>query len=477
MDGSITLTGGAVVSRTNTSQPPPSAAPDTCIIGAGPAGLAVARALAERDLPYTHLERHSAVGGIWDIDNPGTPMYDSAHFISSRTLSGFGGYPMPASYADYPPREDILAYLRGFADAYGLTDRIEFGQEVVAVERNADRTWSVTRASGVRTVHRDVVVCSGAQWHPHQPTLPGTFTGEVRHSITYRSAAELSGKRVLIVGAGNSGVDIACDAANNADSAAISMRRGYWIVPKHIFGKPVDVIGETGPHLPARLESRIFGRLLRLLEGDLRAAGLQKPDHRLLESHPIVNSQMLHHLRHGDLVAKPDIVDTLGSTVRFADGSSADYDLIIMATGYEQRIPFAQDLFGDSYHPDLYLWAFSRQHPGLYAVGFIETNSGAYQMFDLQGQLIASYIDEHDQDTASARRFSLRIAHDRPDLSGGLRFVGSPRHQGYVHAPQFRRYLVKLAKQLGWRSEGLPPRPVTRQPAEAVTSTLEGVAS
>jgi hypothetical protein len=460
---------------TNTETLTPSAAPDTCIIGAGPAGLAVARALAERDLPYTHLERHSDVGGIWDIDNPGTPMYDSAHFISSRTLSGFGGFPMPAWYADYPPREDILAYLRSFADAYGLAARIEFGQEVVAVEPNADGTWSVTRASGVRTEHRDVVVCSGAQWHPNQPTLPGTFTGEIRHSITYRSAAELSGKRVLIVGAGNSGVDIACDAASNADSAAISMRRGYWIIPKHLFGKPVDVIGETGPHLPARLESRIFGRLLRLLEGDLQAAGLQRPDHRLLESHPIVNSQMLHHLRHGDLTAKPDIVDTEGSTVRFADGSKADYDLIILATGYEQRVPFAQDFFGDSHHPDLYLSAFSRQYPGLYAVGFIETNSGAYQMFDLQGQLIASYIDERGQDTASARRFSLRIAHDRPDLTGGLRFVASPRHQGYVHAPQFKRYLLKVAKQLGWRSVGLPPRAVERRGDQAPTAALEAV--
>lgn len=461
---------------THTEPSTPSAVPDTCIIGAGPAGLAVARALAEKGLPYTHLERHTAVGGIWDIDNPGTPMYDSAHFISSRTLSGFGGFPMPEWYADYPPCEDILSYLRSFADAYGLTARIEFGQEVVAVEPHADGTWSVTRASGVRTEHRDVVVCSGAQWHPHQPELPGTFTGEVRHSITYRSAGELSGKRVLIVGAGNSGVDIACDAAVAARSAAISMRRGYWIIPKHLFGKPVDVIGESGPHLPARLESRIFGQLLRLVEGDLRAAGLQKPDHRLLESHPIVNSQMLHHLRHGDLVAKPDIVDTDGSTVRFADGSEADYDLIILATGYEQRIPFAPGLFGDGHHADLYLWAFSRQHPGLYAVGFIETNSGAYQMFDLQAQLIASYIDERDQDTASAGKFSLRIAHDRPDLTGGLRFVASPRHQGYVHAPAFRRYAVKVAKQLGWRTEGLPPGLAAKR-AGAATPTLEGVAS
>jgi cation diffusion facilitator CzcD-associated flavoprotein CzcO len=461
---------------TITEQPASHEDLDTCVIGAGPAGLAVARALAEKGLPYTHLERHTAVGGIWDIDNPGTPMYDSAHFISSRTLSGFGGFPMPESYADYPPREDILAYLRSFADAYGLTERIDFGQEVVAVEPGADGTWSVTRASGERTLHRDVVVCSGAQWYPHQPQLPGTFTGEVRHSITYRSASELTGKRVLIVGAGNSGVDIACDAAANARSAAISMRRGYWIIPKHVFGKPVDVIGESGPHLPARLESMVFSRLLRLLEGDLRTTGLQKPDHRLLESHPIVNSQMLHHLRHGDLLARPDIVDTEGATVRFADGSEAEYDVIILATGYEQRVPFAPGLFGESYHPDLYLSAFSRQHPGLYAVGFIETNSGAYQMFDLQSQLIASHISDSERDTASARRFSSMIAHDRPDLTGGLSFVASPRHQGYVHAPTFRRYCAKVARQLGWRSEGLPPR-ATERHTDPVTPTLEEVAS
>lgn len=447
------------------SSPQGTSAPHPCVIGAGPAGLAVARALSERDLPYTHLERHSAVGGIWDIDNPGTPMYESAHFISSKTLSGFGGYPMPDSYADYPPREDILGYLRSFADDYGLTDRIEFGEEVVSVERNESGTWSVTRASGVRTDHSDVIVCSGAQWHPNEPVLPGRFAGEVRHAITYRSASELRGKRVLIVGAGNSGVDIACDAARNAASATISMRRGYWFIPKHLFGKPVDVIGETGPHLPARVQGRVFAWLLRLLEGDLRAAGLPKPDHGLLESHPIVNSLILHHLRHGDLSAKPDIVSTDGSTVHFTDGSSADFDLVILATGYEQRVPFAQELFGDSHHPELYLSAFSRPHPGLYAVGFVETNSGAYHLFDLQSQLIASYIHDRNQDTASARRFALMIAHHRPDLTGGIRFVSSPRHEGYVNAHTFKHHLLKVAKSLGWRSQGLPPRPTPSETA------------
>lgn len=150
---------------------------DTCVIGAGPAGLAVARALAERNLPYTHLERHTGPGGIWDIENPGGPMYESAHFISSRTLSGFGGFPMPDHFADYPPHGQILSYLRSFADAYGLTDRIEFGVGVENVEKNADGTWTVTRADGRQSVHGQVVVCTGSQWHPNIPELPGSSAG------------------------------------------------------------------------------------------------------------------------------------------------------------------------------------------------------------------------------------------------------------------------------------------------------------
>lgn len=147
---------------------------DTCVIGAGPAGLAVARALVERNLPYTHLERHTGPGGIWDIENPGSPMYESAHFISSRTLSGFGGFPMPDNFADYPPHRQILSYLTSFADAYGLTDRIEFGTEVEGVEKNADGPWTVTRADGRASVHGQVVVCTGSQWHPNTPDLPGS---------------------------------------------------------------------------------------------------------------------------------------------------------------------------------------------------------------------------------------------------------------------------------------------------------------
>lgn len=430
---------------------------DVCVIGAGPAGLAVARALRERSLEYVHLERHTGVGGAWDIDNPGGPMYESAHLISSRTRSGFSGFPMPDDYPDYPGHRQVLAYLRAFADAYGLTEHVETGVEVTEVRRDGDG-WLVTRADGTTSRHAVVVVATGSQWFPNEPALPGSFTGEVRHSSTYRSPGELAGRRVLVVGAGNSGCDIACDAARSADHAVISTRRGYWFIPKHVFGVPSDVVGGAGSFLPKRAERALIQPLLRLLVGDLRRLGLPKPDHKLFETHPIVNSMLLHHLQHGDITARPGIQDTAGRTVTFTDGTSDEFDLVLLATGYRHRVPVAQQYVGDEQHPDLYLNFVSREHPGLFGVGYVETNSGAYGLFDQQAHLLAAYLDGLETHSPSAERFTRMIATDRPDLSNGLRFDSSPRHRGYVDSDAYVAYLRRVGRTLGWRLESDPPR-------------------
>jgi hypothetical protein len=427
-----------------------------CVIGAGPAGLAMARALRARGLDYDQLDRHTDVGGIWDIDAPGSPMYEAAHFISSKTLSGFGGFPMDDGFPDYPSHRQVLGYLRGFTRHYGLRDRIEFGVSVDGVAKNGDGTWTVRRSDGRAARYRGVVCCSGAQWTPSMPSVPGSFAGEVMHSSGYRDLDQVRGKRVLVVGGGNSGCDIVVDASRVAAKAVISMRRGYWIIPKHIFGVPADVFAEGGPTLPAWVQQRVFGRMLRVLYGRPEKLGLQKPDHKLFETHPLLNSNLPLSIQHGDVTVRPGLTDASGSTVTFADGTRADFDLIILATGYRHSAPYAQEYFGQGPHPDLYLTSFSREHAGLFGVSFIETNSGAYRHFDAAAQMIASYLDDQDRRPEQARQFAAMIASDRPDLSGGIAFDGSARHVGYVDAHALAKYRETVFRRMGWRQRNDP---------------------
>jgi hypothetical protein len=234
------------------------------------------------------------------------------------------------------------------------------------------------------------------------------------------------------------------------------MRRGYWFIPKHVFGVPSDVFADSGPKLPTWLEQRVFGALLNLLYGKPQKLGLQKPDHRLFETHPVLNSNLFLSLQHGDVTAKPGIFTTSGRAVTFVDGSTEDFDLIIYATGYLHSVPYARPYFSSDQHPDLYLTAFCREHAGLFGVGFTETNSGAYQHFDAFGQMIASYLDDQDRRPDRAREFARLIAGDRPDLSGGIKFDRSPRHQGYVDAHALADYRDSVMTRMGWRHKDIP---------------------
>ncbi|BCN59055.1 4-hydroxyacetophenone monooxygenase [Rhodococcus sp. Br-6] len=422
-----------------------------CIVGAGPAGLSAARAFRRLGIEYDQFERHSDVGGIWDLDNPGTPMYESAHFISSRTMSGFYDFPMPVSFADYPGNRQILDYTRSFARAYGLYDGITFETSVDEITPEGDG-WSVRVSTGERRRYRAVVCATGVTWQPRIPAHPGTFDGEVRHAVSYRSIDEFRGKRVLIVGLGNSGADIACDAAVSAAETYVSVRRGYHVIPKHIFGTPTDVFAEKGPRLPLVIERPLLTGMLRLLQGDLTRLGLPRPDHKLLESHPLLNSQLVHHLQHGDVSIVPDVSRLAGPRVQFTDGSSREIDLVLYATGYDWAVPYVPDDCFDWAHgrPRLYLTAFNPRQRNLFGVGYLETNSSAYTLFDQVTNVLAHYLHDQWHDPVRAEAFERKISTDRPDLSGGISFIGTDRHSAYVDAHAFRDYLARIRSEFGW---------------------------
>ena len=421
------------------------------IIGAGPAGLATAKELKNYNISYDHIEKHSNVGGLWDIDNQGSPLYESAHFISSKTLSAFPDYPMPKSYPDYPSRKQVLNYIKDYANHFDIYTNIQFNTSVKSLKQNQDLSWVVELSNGEIKNYEKVICATGMQWDPVIPSFPGKFDGKIMHSVEYRNSNDLKDKRVLIVGGGNSACDIACDVGRVTDQTFLSVRRGYWFIPKHVFGIPSDVFAETGPKLPMFLQQKIFGIMLRVLNGDVTRLGLPKPDHRLFETHPTLNTEILQRLQHGDVIAKPNISKFDSDKVIFSDGSSEKIDVIILATGYKHSIPYAQEYFGNVQHPDdMYLTIFSRKFKNLYAMGFIETNAGAYNLFGKAAKVLAAYLNDQINNPARAASFDKKIMDKNPDLSGGIKFIKSARHEGYVDANAIKKEFDRLLKTMGW---------------------------
>ncbi len=406
------------------------------IIGAGPSGLAAARNLQRFGIPWVGYELADDVGGLWDIDGPRSTVYESAHLISSRTTTEFTEFPM-RSTADYPGHRELHRYFGDFADHFGLRDGFRFGHEVTAATPGA-AGWQVT-AGGETHEHAGVLVANGTLSEPHVPAFAGSFDGELLHTSAYKSPTVLAGKRVLVVGAGNSGCDIAVDAVHHARSVDLSVRRGYHFVPKYVLGRPADTLNQRKP-LPPRLKQAVDSRLLRLFTGDPVRFGFPEPDHKLYESHPIVNSLVLHHLGHGDIHVRKDVERLDGDGVRFVDGTREPYDVVVLATGYRLHYPFvdADLLDWHGMAPDLYLNVFSRRDPRLFVLGMVEASGLGWQGRYEQAELVASVIRARQEAPERAADFERRLHGPPPDLSGGYRYLGLERMAYYVNKDAYR---------------------------------------
>jgi cation diffusion facilitator CzcD-associated flavoprotein CzcO len=426
-----------------------------CVIGAGAAGLAAARHLAAGSIPFEVIERERDVGGLWDASLPHSPVYRSAHLISSKTLTEFPDFPMPGSYPDYPNHAQALEYLRAYAKAFGLYDHIRFGQVVERAERVEGGGWRVTFGGGATRDCAGLIVAAGIHWVPNTPEVPGRFEGEAIHSCRYKTPEIFRGKRVLVVGAGNSGCDIAVEAAQHAERTFLSVRRGYYYIPKYAFGRPIDQIGELSLKLrvPLFVRRPLNELLLRAVVGRPEQFGLPRPDHKLLESHPIVNSQLLLALGQGDVQPKPDLVRLEGPEVRFKDGTSERIDLIVYATGYHVTFPFLepQHLGSANGRPDFYLQVFHPKYDDLFILGMIMPDSGVWPLMDLQARAVAGFIRAARADGVEVKRVRAMKSGPAPDLGGGIRYVRSERHRFEVEHSSYARRLRRLIRQLSLR--------------------------
>ncbi len=418
------------------------------VIGAGPSGLAAARALQKQDIHFIGYEASTGVGGLWDIDNPRSTMYESAHLISSRTTTQFAEFPMQTD-ADYPDHRVLVEYFRAYAARFGIDRHFRFGTRVTEVRRT-DEGW-VLASTGPNGTHEEtfdsVILANGTLAEPSVPTFPGEFSGELLHTSRYKHPRALAGKRVLIVGAGNSGCDIAVDAVHHAASVDMSVRRGYYFVPRYLFGKPADTLNQGRP-LPARIKQFVDTRVLRAFTGDPARFGFPRPDYKIYESHPIVNTLVLGHLGQGDLQIRPDIDHFDGDTVHFRDGTSGEYDTVLLATGYTLDYPFVEraalNWTGPS--PRLYLNIFPPAFDGLYVMGMIEASGIGWQGRYEQAELIAAYLSA-DPDAQADFRAAVR-GKPWPDLTGGYRYLALARMAYYVNNHAYRSAVKRATASL-----------------------------
>jgi hypothetical protein len=426
------------------------------LIGAGPSGLAGARCLQKHGIAFQGFEAHDDVGGLWNMGNPRSTVYESAHLISSKRMTEFSEFPMPEDAADYPSHRELLDYFRSFAERFGLRQHFRFGVRVRHVEPVSDAPdtrWRVTveTADGQTETaeYKGVVIANGTLSEPNMPSFEGSFSGELLHTSAYKSADLFKGKRVLIVGAGNSGCDIAVDAVHHASSIDISVRRGYYFVPKYVFGKPADTLGGKRP-LPPWIKQKVDSTILKWFTGDPVRFGFPKPAYKMYESHPVVNSLILYHIGHGDVKVRADVARFDGHTVHFKDGSAGDYDLILAATGYKLHYPFLDRalLNWKGMAPSLYLNIFAPRFDRLAVLGMVEASGLGWQGRYEQAELVARAFKALDAGTSAAQAFQLAKAGPPPDLSGGYRYLQLERMAYYVNKDAYRAAVRKASAAL-----------------------------
>lgn len=424
------------------------ALPRTAVIGAGSSGITAAKALYEAGIPFDCFEQGSALGGNWLLDNPNgqSACYETLEINTSGARMAFSDFPMPAHYPPYPRHEQIYAYFEKYVDHFGFRHTITFNTTVQDVSRDADGGWLV-RIKGPQGEHAQkydaVLVANGHHWDPRwpEPTYPGTFDGEQIHAHDYRSGDQLQGRDVVVVGAGNSAMDIAVEASHRANTVSLSIRRGQWVLRKFLLGKPSDQVA-----LPGWLPWWVTGVRLRIgaiTSGGLRKSGLPQPEHKPGQSHPVQSEEIRKRLAAGKVTVRPGIERFDGDAVVFLDGTRTPADLIVWATGYKVTFPFLDPaliaasqndlpLFKRTVHPDL---------PGLYFIGLVQPVGAVMPLAEAQSVWIA--------ETLAGRYAPPRVAELRKQMAkdherNKRQFYASPRHTMEV---DFDHYLWDLDRE------------------------------
>ena len=366
---------------------------NTLVIGGGPAGIAVAASLRRRGVGSLVLEKGPTIAPAWHNH------YDRLHLHTNKAVSGLPGRPMPASYPKYPSRDDVAAYMANYADQEGI--KVHLNSEVVEASSNG-RGWLVATADGQEYAGDNLVVATGLSHTPFVPTHPGqeTFAGEMLHTSEYRNGEPFRGKRVLVVGFGNSAGEIAVDLADHGAQPSISVRSPSVVVPRDILGVPILAISRWLSFLPPRVADFLSKPLLWLLVGDISKYGIPRADMGPLEQiatkHkvPLLDVGTMDALKDGRLEGRPGIRAFKDGSVEFVDGSIEVFDVIVWGTGYlpaVDKVLTSTDGLVDEHGVPL-VSGGATTVPTLYFCGFREPATGRLREIGIEAERIADLI-------------------------------------------------------------------------------------
>ena len=419
-----------------------------CVIGTGPAGITALKNLLDKGLDVVAYDRQADVGGNWIFsDKTGhSSVFETTHIISSKTLSQYDDFPFDdfePNIPDYPSHDQLRRYFQAYARHFGLYEHIQFHTEVLHCSRKGENQWEIKLRQNdqVRIEHfTHLVVCNGHHWDPRWPDYPGEFSGTFLHAHDYKRAAPFAGKRILVIGGGNSACDIAVETSRISAFTAISWRRGYLVLPKFIMGIPSDVVAEKLAWLPISIRSRLSELIIRLLNGPNERYGLPKVNVKFGESHPTINDELLYRIRHGKVHPRPDIERFEGRTVHFKDGRTEEYDVVFACTGYRISHPFFDESF-ISYSEGpvpLYLRMMHPDYSDLYFIGLFQPLGCIWPGAELQAKIVARELSgEWKRPSDIKKRIEKEIK--KPHY----RQIQTPRHTITVDYHLFRRQLLR----------------------------------
>lgn len=425
-----------------------------CIIGAGPSGITAAKNCQKNGISYDIFEKNDKVGGNWVFNSKTghSSVYENTHIISSRTMSEYEDYPMPENYPDYPRHDHLQAYFENYSKHFGVYENIKFHHNVDHVTKNADGYWNVEYTDDQGQKHKQVyeylMVSNGHHWMPKYPQYEGEFTGIWMHSHDFKGVTdEWRGKKVLIIGAGNSGCDVAVESARVSKDVFLSMRSPQWFVPKFMLGYPADILVKSLEKLSPKMRQMLLTKMVKAFTGNYADFGLPVNTKPMLTQHPTANSDLIDYVRHGKIKPKPAIQELDGREIHFVDGTVEEFDIVCCCTGFWTVFPFFDQEFIHFQHVDkipLYRKMMHAEHDNLYFIGLFQPLGCIWPASDHQANLACQEIlgkYKRPQDMHNAVKNEMDHPH--------YHFEGGQRHAAEVDYNDFRAELVSDLKSAG----------------------------